>query len=203
MTPRVLFLPGAFGAADFWRPVGELLPDAWDKVYLSWPGLGLQEPDPQVQGFDDLVRLVERELNGTSDLVAQSIGGVVAVRVALRHPEKVRRLVLVATSGGVDVDSLGAADWRDDYRRDHPDAAGWITRAPPDYSHEIGTIATPTLLLWGDSDPISPVAVGEHLRSLLPNARIHILAGGTHSLAADRAEDVAPIIAAHLAPDEG
>jgi pimeloyl-ACP methyl ester carboxylesterase len=205
MMQRVLFLPGALGAAEFWRPVGELLPDSWEKVYLSWPGLGSQRPDRLVKGFDDLVRLVERELNGASDLVAQSLGGVVAVRVALRHPEKVRRLVLVATSGGVDVAGLGGAEWRDDYRRNHPGAADWIMRDRPDHAGELGAIRAPTLLLWGDSDPISPVAVGEHPRSLLPNARLQVLVGGTHSFAADRPEDVAPVIAAHLscaAPDE-
>jgi pimeloyl-ACP methyl ester carboxylesterase len=57
--------------------------------------------------FDDLVRLVEAELTEPSTLVAQSMGGIVAVRVALRQPTQVRRLVLVATSGGVDVERLG------------------------------------------------------------------------------------------------
>jgi pimeloyl-ACP methyl ester carboxylesterase len=177
-----------------------LLPDDWEKVYLAWPGLGSEEPDPSVQGFDDLVSLVERELGGAGgDLVAQSMGGVVAVRAASRHPERVRRLVLVATSGGVDVSRLGGADWRDDYRRSHPTAADWITRDRPDHSQEIAEITAPTLLLWGDGDPISPVAVGEHLLSLLPNARMHVIEGGTHSFAADRPEEVAPLIAAHLA----
>src|SRR5438552_2725187 len=138
--PRVLFLPGALGTAEFWRPVGELLPDAWEKVYLSWPGLGSQKPDRSVGSVDDLVRLVERELNEASDLVAQSMGGVVAVRVALLHPEKVRRLVLVATSGGVDVTDLGGAEWRDDYRRNYPGAADWITRDRPDHERELGAI---------------------------------------------------------------
>ncbi|MCW2975681.1 MAG: alpha/beta hydrolase fold protein, partial [Actinomycetia bacterium] len=109
---KVIFLPGAVGAADFWRPVGALLPAAWEKTYLAWPGLGAEPPDPGVHGFDDLVRLVEAELTEPSTLVAQSMGGIVAVRVALRHPGKVRRLVLVATSGGVDVELLGGADWR-------------------------------------------------------------------------------------------
>src|SRR3979409_534484 len=99
----VIFLPGAVGAAAFWRPVGDLLPAAWKKVYLAWPGLGAESPDRDVRGFDDLGRLVEAELTDESALVAQSMGGIVAVRVALMHPNKVRRLVLVATSGGVDV----------------------------------------------------------------------------------------------------
>jgi pimeloyl-ACP methyl ester carboxylesterase len=196
---NVIFLPGAVGAAAFWRPVGDLLPAAWKKVYLAWPGLGAESPDPAVRGFDDLVRLVEAELTDESALVAQSMGGIVAVRVALMHPDKLRRLVLVATSGGVDVARLGGSDWRTDYKANYPQAAPWITDDRPDHTGEIPTITAPTLLLWGDSDPISPVSVGEHLGSLLPNATLSVIAGGTHSLALDHARDVASRIREHLA----
>jgi poly(3-hydroxyoctanoate) depolymerase len=40
-------------------------------------------PSPAVNGFEDLVGLVLERLDGTVDLVAQSMGGVVALRVAL------------------------------------------------------------------------------------------------------------------------
>ena len=40
MTPHLLFLPGASGAASFWHPLGALLPASWRKSYLNWPGLG-------------------------------------------------------------------------------------------------------------------------------------------------------------------
>jgi pimeloyl-ACP methyl ester carboxylesterase len=46
------------------------------------------------------------------DLVAQSMGGVIAARIALAHPQLVRRLVLTVTSGGVDMTAFGASDWR-------------------------------------------------------------------------------------------
>jgi len=199
VTQRVVFLPGALGAAEFWHPVGALLPPAWEKVYLSWPGAGDQTPAPDVRSFDDLVRLVENTLRAPTDLVAQSLGGVVAVRVASRNPEIVRRLVLVATSGGLDVVGLGGSEWRDDYRRTYPHAADWLTRERADHTPELTRIAAPTLLLWGDSDPISPVAVGEHLRSLLPDGRLQVIAGGTHDLAVQRAGAVAEAIASHLA----
>src|SRR5437879_10834250 len=120
VMPKLIFLPGALGAAAFWHPVGDRLPVEWQKVYLDWPGLGAQRPDPDVRGFDDLVRRVEAELTAPSVLVAQSMGGVVAIRAALKHPDKVQSLVLVATSGGVDVTGLGGADWRADYRAEHP-----------------------------------------------------------------------------------
>ncbi|HEX4679410.1 MAG TPA: alpha/beta fold hydrolase [Gaiellaceae bacterium] len=196
---RLIFLPGALGAAAFWHPVGDRLPAEWQKVYLAWPGLGAQRHDPEVRGFDDLVRLVEDALTEPSVLVAQSMGGVVALRAALRHPDNVQRLVLVATSGGIDVAGLGGSDWRAEYRAEHPEAARWITDDWPDHTGELRTVTAPALLLWGDSDPISPVAVGEHLASLLPDATLHVLAGGTHSLAVDLADEVAALIRANVA----
>jgi pimeloyl-ACP methyl ester carboxylesterase len=106
--------------------------------------------------------------------------------------------VLVATSGGVDVARLGGSDWRADYRAEYPAAARWITDDVSDHADELSAMAPPALLLWGDSDPISPVAVGEHLASLLPNATLHVLAGGTHSLALDLPDEVAAQIRAYV-----
>jgi len=206
VTPKVIFLPGAIGAAAFWRGVGGRLPEGWEKTYISWPGLGAEPPSESVRGFDDLVRLVEEQLDRPCALVAQSMGGIVAVRVALRNPQVVCRLVLVATSGGVDVVGLGGTDWRKrrtNYRRNYPGAAQWIAEEPPDHTEEIRRLSVPTLLLWADSDPISPVAVGEHIQALIPDARLHVIPDGTHSFAHDRAAEVAPLITAHLTDGVG
>jgi hypothetical protein len=55
-----------------------------------------------------------------------------------------------------------AADWRSDYRKLLPTAADWTCRsAPPRLPAE--NISAPTLLIRGDADPISPVAVGREL----------------------------------------
>lgn len=197
---RVLFLPGAGGAASFWRPVGERLSPDWDKRYLSWPGLGDEAHEPGVHGFEDLVaRTVAALGDAPADLVAQSLGGVVALHVALDHPARVRRLVLCATSGGLDVGALGAADWRPDYRVAYPRAADWITRLRLDFGAELAAVEQPTLLLWGDADAVSPPAVGERLRAALRHATLTVLPTRDHGFAHALAAQVAPPIAAHLA----
>jgi pimeloyl-ACP methyl ester carboxylesterase len=197
---RVLFLPGAGGAASFWRPVGERLPDSWRAHYLSWPGLGEEPHDPAVRGFEDLVARTVAALDDTpTDLVAQSMGGAVALRVALDQPARVRRLVLCATSGGLDVGALGAADWRADYRAAYPRAADWITRLRLDFGAELAAVEQPTLLLWGDADAASPPAVGERLRTALRHATLTVLPTSDHGFAHALAARVAPLIAAHLA----
>jgi pimeloyl-ACP methyl ester carboxylesterase len=207
MTPtaptsrRVLFLPGAVGAADFWRPVSDLLPRSWDKVRLNWPGAGDEPHDPAVRGLADLVdRTAEAAGRGRGpyDVVAQSMGGIVAMRLAVEHAVSVRRLVLVATSGGVDTAAAAGVDWRAEYRTAYPQAAAWVTDSRPDHTEAIRSIAAPTLLIWGDADPISPVAVGERLAALLPAATLIVIPGGTHDLGRDHAAAVARLIADHL-----
>ena len=181
--PKVVFLPGASGAGEFWLPVADRLPDAWQKTLLSWPGAGGEPHDPQVRSFEDLIALAFAGLDDQSDLVAQSMGGIVAIGLALRHPHKVRRLVLVATSGGIDVAGLGGAEWREEYRAEYPHAAPWVSQERVDYGDAITQLSAPALLLWGDADPLSPVAVGKQLANLLVNCALHVIPGGTHSLA--------------------
>jgi pimeloyl-ACP methyl ester carboxylesterase len=195
---HIIFLPGGGGAPEFWHALGALLPADWKKTYLSWPGLGNQPHDPTIRGFDDLVALAEKEIQGPTILIAQSMGGIVGIRLALKRPEKITHLVLVATSGGVDVAALGAEDWRLAYLNNFPEGARWITTDKPDHTDVIPNIACPTLLIWGDSDPISPVSIGCHLSSMIAGSELHVIEGGNHSLAKERAAEIAPLILNHL-----
>ena len=198
-TPAtLLFLPGASGNTAFWQPVASLLPHAGNKRHMGWPGFGPPPADPGVRSLEDLVDRVVAQISAPTALIAQSMGGVVAVRAALRRRHLVTHLVLTATSGGVDVSGLGGEDWRPAFARSNPDLPRWFLDDRTDLTPDLSALDMPVLLLWGDADPISPVAVGRHLASLLPNARLHVLPGGDHDLGHARAAEVAPLIARHL-----
>ncbi len=200
MKHRLLFLPGAGADPLFWQPLGNLLPAEWQKHYFGWPGIGHQPPKPGIDSFADIVKMAEDNLGDDPvDLLAQSMGGAVALRVALNYPRKIRRLVLAVTAGGIDISALGAADWRPEYRREYPEASSWIMETRPHYDNELHKVHHPTLLLWGESDPISPVAVGQRLSQLLPNASLHVIPGGDHSFVHDRPAEILPLIKNHLA----
>ncbi|UYN96904.1 MAG: alpha/beta fold hydrolase [Enhydrobacter sp.] len=196
---RVFFLPGAGGSPDFWKPVAGRLPADWSQKHFGWPGLGHQPHDPSICSMDDLVDMVGRHVDGPVDLVAQSMGGIVAMRLALAHPGRVRRLVLCVTSGGIDMGGFGVSDWRPAYRQSYPNAVDWITAERSAAALPVEQVTAPTLLIWGDADPISPLAVGRHLQGCMPNAHLHVVAGGDHDLAVTHAEQVASRIIAHLA----
>jgi pimeloyl-ACP methyl ester carboxylesterase len=195
---KLLFLPGAGASTGFWRPVADRLDLGREMHFCSWPGLGNEPAEPNVRGLDDLVDLVLAQMHEPVDLLAQSMGGLVAVKAAIAAPDRVRRLVLTGTSGGIPVEELGGADWRSAYRSEFPRAASWITEVSEDLSTSLGAIDAPTLLLWGDNDRISPVAVGERLCALLPNATLKLVPGGDHEFVRTHATVIAPMIAKHL-----
>jgi pimeloyl-ACP methyl ester carboxylesterase len=141
---------------------------------------------------------VASRMDGPVDLVAQSMGGVIAARLAISRPEMVRRLVLVATSGGIDMVEFDAADWRPGYRKLFPNAAEWILEKNAVAAIPVENIAVPTLLLWGTADEISPVEVGRYLELRMPHAKLHIVGGGDHDLASNKADLVAGLIRRHL-----
>lgn len=194
---KTLFLPGAGASATFWMPAAGYT--GLDSIFLSWPGLGNEVPKAVINGIGDLVSIVLDHMADPVNIVAQSMGGLVAIEAALAAPAKLKRLVLTVTSAGVPVADLGGSNWRTDYYRVFPDAARWIENTHEDLSEQIGTIVAPTLLLWGDNDPISPPTVGEKLRTLLPDASLHVIAGGDHDLAQTHASIVGNLIERHLA----
>lgn len=194
MPQRLLFLPGASGNTSFWQPVADLLTVSPAKIHFGWPGFGSTPHDPAVQGINDLVKLVAAEITVPSALIAQSMGGVIALLAAMEKPEFVTHLVLTATSGGMNLEEFGAHNWRPTFMAANPTYPSWFADYKVDLTGRLRTIQIPTLLLWGDNDPISPPVFGERLMQLIPCSELYVLNGGTHDLANVLAEQVAPLI---------
>jgi poly(3-hydroxyoctanoate) depolymerase len=198
MVPLV-FLPGAGGRLEFWRPVAECLGDLGPAVRFAWPGFGDVPPEPSIDSLDGLYRwMVARLPDGRCHVIAQSMGGVLAARLAIEQPERVASLVLCATSGGVDVAVLGGVDWRAAFRAELPRVPTWFESDRTDLRERLPEIQAPTLILYGDSDPVSPKAVAKLLCSLIPNARSQLLPNAGHDFANRLAAEVAAAIREHI-----
>lgn len=196
---HLVFLPGAGGSASFWRPVADKLADLGAVHVFGWPGFGDVPADSSIRSLDDLFHwLVKRLPPGASHVIAQSMGGVLAVRLAVDHPDRVASLVLVATSGGVDVARLGAADWRPEYIASLPGLPKWFVEDQTDFTERLAEIRAPTLLVWSDADPVSPPSIARFLAQRIPRARLAIVRGGAHAFANQRADDVASLIRSHF-----
>ena len=189
---NLIFLPGASGNTAFWQPVIQLLQDD-STIVVAYPSFGGYADDVDVQSFEGLQADVLNQIQQPSVVIAQSMGGIFAVQVALQKPEQVQALVLVATSGGIDLSPFQVADWREDYQQSFtvPD---WFVQHQSDLTGSLERIQCPVLLIWGDADPISPVAVGQALHRQISHAELHIVSQGQHDLAYVHAEHVAQLI---------
>jgi poly(3-hydroxyoctanoate) depolymerase len=197
-TRPLVFFPGAGGRVAHLRPIAERLAHRRTTYLCEYPGLGGVAPDPNLRTMADLQQHLLAGLPEQFDLVTMSMGGVLALRIALEHPARIRKLVLLATSGGVNVEARGGIDWRDTFRRVQPNAPSWFVEDRTDVTPELGRIAHPTLLIYGDADLIAPPSVGHFLQKSLPDARIEIIPDATHDLEIDHPDLIASFIEAHL-----
>lgn len=195
--PQLIFLPGASGNTAFFHPLIEKLPQSNANI-VAYPEFGHQPAHPFVHDFDSLQTYVLDQIPADSVLIAQSMGGIFAVAAALQYPKKIKGLVLAATSGGIDLSSFQLEDWRQAYQNQYLNYPDWFVGAKVDYTAELSKIQIPVLLLWGDQDLISPIAVGEFLQQQLPQAELKIVQGGDHLFIEEHADQAAKYISAYL-----
>jgi pimeloyl-ACP methyl ester carboxylesterase len=127
---------------------------------------------------------------GPHVLVGHSVGGRVCLEIALRHPELVRRLVLVDTLGFSRLARWGSflisAIW----------GVAKILRRPQPHPRllkkdgqdkdwlcleELPALKVPTLIVWSRHDPYFPLSGALRAKELMPEARLEILPGYGHA----------------------
>jgi pimeloyl-ACP methyl ester carboxylesterase len=127
---------------------------------------------------------------GPQVLVGHSLGGRVCLEIALRHPEMVRRLVLVDTLGFSRLARWGSflirAAW----------AVAKVLRHPQPYPkllkkdgqdkdwlclEELPALKVPTLIVWSRHDPYFPLSGALRAKELIPEARLEVLPGYGHA----------------------
>lgn len=98
MTPALL-LHGIGGRASLWAPsVTALAP----RPVIAMDMPGYDGTRPALTSFEALAdaaaALLDSQGTAQTDVVGHSLGGMIALEMALRHPSRVRRLVIVASS---------------------------------------------------------------------------------------------------------
>lgn len=161
------------------------------------------------------------------DLVGYSMGGAIATYFTAHHPEKVRRLGLIAPAGlPMDAGPFAklvtapiVGDWLmavfgrrmlltamaapENQGGAIPDIArryevqmryeGYLRSLLSTLRHfpmgkmaneyeQVGAAKVPVLAIWGDRDAIVPPENAGRLATRVPNAKIEIIAGGTHAI---------------------
>ncbi|EXS29240.1 alpha/beta fold hydrolase [Acinetobacter sp. 742879] len=195
---NLIFLPGASGSTTFWHRLIEKLPQQYRTKIIGYPGFGDTPESLEVKSFEDLTNYVVNQIHDESVIIAQSMGGIFAVAAALQKTQLVKGLVLIATSGGINLKQFNVQDWREAYRQAFLEYPDWFINTNANYEEFLTDINVEILLIWGDNDPVSPVEVGTYLNQIFKNSRLHIVKGGDHQLAEKHADEVAAQIKDYL-----
>ncbi len=110
----VLFLHGLGGTRSAWGPQLRGLSDRFRCLAWDMPGYGHSEPLVPLTyaGIADrLAAFIDQLELDTVDLVGLSFGGMHALHTALRHPQRIGRLVLADTSPAFGMDGTKPDDW--------------------------------------------------------------------------------------------
>ena len=188
--PLVL-LHGGFGAGELLAPLVPALAAGRRVITVDLQGHGhtadIERPLRPEHMADDVAALIGHLGLERADVMGYSLGGLVALRTAIQHPDRVRRLVLVSVPfrrdgsfpevlEAMDQMGPGAADMLRQsplgelYARTAPRPADWpvlVTKTSEllhtdyDWTTETAALEAPTLLVFADADSIRPAHIVE------------------------------------------
>lgn len=212
----VVLLHGGFGDSRDFGPNLARLADRFRVHTVDRRGHGRTPDVPGPVGMDvlagDLAAFLERVVGGPAHLVGYSAGGVVALGVAQRRPDLVRRLVVLNTAfaedGWMFLPEVGGelpAEVADRYAEVSPDGRDHLPVVVEKYARaahsdevvDLAAITCPTLVLGSDDDIVHL----EHTVAMyrgIANAQLCVLPGTSHLLPFERPELCASVVAEFL-----
>ena len=182
----LLLLHGGLGTTEMFAPILPKLAENRTVIGVDLQGHGRtalgDRPFSLEANGDDMADIVKALGYDKVDVMGYSLGGGVAFRMAVQHPETVRRLVLVSTGYAADgfydemrpqqaqVSAAAAAFMKDTpmyksyvavapHPEDFPkllDALGNFMRQNYDFSADVPKLKMPVMLVYGDSDMYKP-----------------------------------------------
>jgi len=182
----LLLLHGGLGSIGMFSPILPQLAKGRQVVAVDLQGHGRtalgDRPINLIDIGNDLATVVKKLGYDTLDVMGYSFGGGAALRLAVQHPELVRRLVIVsapyaqsgfysemlpqqAAVGAQMADAMKETPMYKSYvavaprPQDFPrllDRMGELMRAPYDWSEDVKRLKGPVMLVYGDADMIRP-----------------------------------------------
>lgn len=205
--PAVTLLHGLSGSHRWWLNTIPALATTFSVHVPELVGFGASRRPVRQPDMEEMAELLRRWLDAMglqrTHLVGHSMGGQVSIHLAVRDPQRIRRLVLVSAAGIPH--TLGVRELRR-FVTEVSAPRAWIrprrfagtivldaVRAGPralvaatrnilrdDVRPLLPRITQPTLLLWGALDPLTPVDQGRLMASRIPDSRLVVFPTAAH-----------------------
>jgi pimeloyl-ACP methyl ester carboxylesterase len=211
--PNIVFIHGAGGDWSYWHQQRNYFSNTFNLFFMELPGHGgaRGEATQEIQGSARWIKAALEDLKVKKPVViGHSMGGAIAMEIALRFPDLPCALVLVSTGARLKV--LPAI--LDVLARDFEQAAAMICKlsfAPDvrpeilktavqemqkntadvligdftacgrfDFMNEVQAIKLPTLVICGDQDALTPIKYSRYLADKIAGASLAIIEGAGH-----------------------
>lgn len=218
--PPLVLLHGLAGSHRWWRYVIPAFARHRRVVVPELVGFGGSRPAPRQPDMAEMALIIGEWLSANglerTDLVGHSMGAEISIHIAAGQPERIRRLVLVAAAGVPrEISASAAARLATELAR----LRAWgrrtfvatiatdSLRAGPftlyrtlrhlladDVRPLLPLVVHPTLIVWGEHDPVTPLRDAHVLRNALPRARLFVVPGASHNVMADRPDDFVRVV---------
>ena len=203
----IVLVHGLSGSARWWRRNVEALAEKHEVIAVDLVGFGRNRsflrPGPLPLTFDDaaalLTRWIERDFHEPVHVIGHSMGGQIAMEAAAYRPDLFRSLTLVNSTGMPFVldprphvrSALNRPPrgWLSfsrvvafDFLRAGPTAVALATaRIVTGNARDAMThVQVPTMLVWGDRDPLVPAEFAEEMSRAIEKSRLVVLPGAGH-----------------------
>ena len=220
----VLLLHGGLSNSDaLLDTIGGALADTYRVVAFDRRGHGRTGDTEAPFHYDDMatetVRVLEQVVGGPAHLIGWSDGGIIAMLVALSHPDLARRLVLIGANFhfngtrpmDIPPDSPIIAMMHSAYAERSPDGAdhfgdvaqksfAMFATEPTMTTEDVARITAPTLVVVGDDDVIE-LSHTCALYESLPAGQLAVVPATSHALPMEKPAEVSRIIGEFLAGD--
>ncbi|MFA6533501.1 MAG: alpha/beta hydrolase [Patescibacteria group bacterium] len=211
-----LILHGWGSNSERWQKVGEMLSEKGLKVIIpDLPGFGKSQIPKTAWNFNNYVSWTEefvKILNiENCYLLGHSFGGAIAVKVTVNHPQKIKKLFLVASacirkktaskkflakiSKIVKIFSflpyyllVRKAFYKYIIRKsDYVYTEGimketYLKAISEDLSYYLSFIKAPTIIIWGDKDESTPLENAHFINQKIRNSKLIIIPEADHNL---------------------
>jgi 3-oxoadipate enol-lactonase len=214
-----------------WDGLGTALSPRFRVIRMDVRGHGRSAVTPRPYSLDQLADdardLLDSLKIDKAHWVGLSMGGMIGQAFALRHPQRLRKLVLANTTstygtqgpemwearakavgegGMAAVKELAMQRYfTDDFRASSSDVvdrigSGFLATDPEgyiaccnairdlDFSGDLHRIKAPTLVIAGEKDVGTPVAMSEAIATAIPGARLAVIPGAAHLSAVENPE---------------